>query len=169
VRREDEQRYREFVVARLDRLRRTAYLLCRDWHTADDLVSITLSKLYRHWWRAAAADSLDAYVRGILTHAWLDEQRRPWRREEATADPPDRPHFDRDPGAWADRAALSELLTALPPRQRAVVVLRFYCDLSVAETAEILGVSEGTVKSQSARGLELLRVAANDYTYGVTS
>ena len=169
MRREDEQRYREFVVARLDRLRRTAYLLCRDWHTADDLVSITLSKLYRHWSRAAAAVSLDAYVRGILTHAWLDEQRRPWRREDATAEPPDRPHIDPDTGAWAERAALSKLLTALPPRQRAVVVLRFYCDLSVTETAEILGISEGTVKSQSARGLEVLRVVANDYTYGVTS
>ena len=174
MRREDEQRYREFVVARLDRLRRTAYLLCRDWHTADDLVSITLSKLYRHWSRAAAAESLDAYVRGILTHAWLDERRRPWRREDATAEVPDRPHLDGDGldgdgGGLSDRAALSKLLTALPPRQRAVVVLRFYCDLSVTETAEILGVSEGTVKSQSARGLELLRAAANDYTYGVTS
>lgn len=164
MRREDEQRYREFVVARLDRLRRTAYLLCRDWHTADDLVSITLSKLYRHWARAAAADSLDAYVRGILTHAWLDELRRPWRREEATAELPDRPHVDPGTGALPDRSALAALLTALPRRQRAVVVLRFYCDLSVTETAEILGVSEGTVKSQSARGLVLLRAAARTTT-----
>jgi RNA polymerase sigma-70 factor (sigma-E family) len=168
VRRDDEQRYREFVVARLDRLRRTAYLLCRDWHTADDLVSITLSKLYRHWSRAAAADSLDAYVRGILTHAWLDERRRPWRREEATAQLPERPYLDRDSIAVPDRSALADLLTALPPRQRAVVVLRFYCDLSVTATAEILGVSEGTVKSQSARGLELLRASATTTTNGVT-
>jgi RNA polymerase sigma-70 factor (sigma-E family) len=159
VRRSQEHDYREYVVARQDTLRRTAYLLCRDWHLADDLVSVTLTKLYRHWARAQAARSLDAYVRGILTHAWLDELRRPWHREESTGDLPERPATDAAQAAVADRAELGRLLDALPPRQRAVVVLRFYCDLSVAETAEVLGVAEGTVKAHASRGLDMLRGA----------
>jgi RNA polymerase sigma-70 factor (sigma-E family) len=161
MRRADEEEYREFVVARLEPLRRTAYLLCRNWHTADDLVAITLGRLYRHWRRIRRAENLDAYARRVLTHAWLDECRRPWRREETSAGPPDvasaAPAAD---GATADRMALQDLLLALGPRQRAVVVLRFYCDLSVEQTAEILGISAGTVKSQAARGLERLRVLA---------
>jgi RNA polymerase sigma-70 factor (sigma-E family) len=162
MRREDEPAFRDFVAGRMERLRRTAYLLCRDWHTADDLVSITLTKLYRHWRRAEAASNLDAYVRGMLARAWLDELRRPWRREIATADLPDAAvAADRIP----DRAALAALLDALPPRQRAVVILRFYCDLSVAETAEALGISEGTVKSHASRGLDLLRAASPQYSY----
>jgi RNA polymerase sigma-70 factor (sigma-E family) len=158
----DEAEFRDFVVSRMEPLRRTAYLLCRDWYTADDLVSITFGKLYRHWRRAVQADNLDAYVRGILTHAWLDERRRPWRREESTGQPPETVLPPDEP---ADRAALLRLLGGLPPRQRAVVVLRFYCDLSVIQTADILGISEGAVKSQAARGLGTLRLlAATDYT-----
>jgi RNA polymerase sigma-70 factor (sigma-E family) len=157
VRRSQEHEYREYVIARHDSLRRTAYLLCRDWHLADDLVSIALTKLYRHWSKAQAAGNLDAYVRGILTHAWLDELRRPWRRERSTDTLPDPPGEDPGHAAVGDRAELGPLLQALPPRQRAVVVLRFYCDLSITDTAEILGVSEGTVKAHAARGLDLLR------------
>jgi RNA polymerase sigma-70 factor (sigma-E family) len=145
MRQAEEDDYREFVVARLDRWRRIAYLLCRDWHTADDLVSITLAKLYRTWARAKQAENLDAYVRAMLTNAFLDEGRRPWRREEATIEPPDRADSASPYPAVADRAELAALLTALPRRQRAVVVLRFYCDMSVAEVAGVLGVSEGTV------------------------
>jgi RNA polymerase sigma-70 factor (sigma-E family) len=166
VRRADEAQYRDFVVARLDRLRRSAYLLCRDWHTADDLVSITLTKLYRNWSRATAAVSLDGYVRSILAHAWVDETRRSWRREDSTAEPPDVAGWGVPADAVLERAALAKLLTELPDRQRAVIVLRFYCDMSVAETADVLGVSEGTVKSQSARGLELLRAVAPQYALG---
>ncbi len=161
MKRTEESEYHEFVVSRLEPLRRTAYLLCRDWHTADDLVSITLGKLYRHWRRAVAAQNLDAYVRGMLTNAWLDERRRPWRREQVTDVVPDAAVPAADP---ADPAGLQRLLEALPPRRRAVVVLRFYCDLSVAQTADILGISEGAVKSQVARGLQALRSLA-DTTY----
>jgi RNA polymerase sigma-70 factor (sigma-E family) len=163
MRADQERDYREFVAARLPRLRRTAYLLCRDWHLADDIVSITLTKLYRHWARARATDNLDAYVRGMLARAWLDERRRPWRREVATPRPPDVPIDEAAHTAIALRAELTALLDSLPPRQRAVVVLRYYCDLSVVETAEALRVSHGTVKSQSARGLDLLRAAARTY------
>jgi RNA polymerase sigma-70 factor (sigma-E family) len=169
VRRSEEAQYRDFVVARLDRLRRTAYLLCRNWHTADDLVSITLTKLYRNWRRANEAANLDAYVRGILANAWVDESRRSWRREDSTADLPEIRLPSPSSDALSDRTALAKLLTELPGRQRAVIVLRFYCDMSVAETADLLGVSEGTVKSQSARGLELLRAAAHHHALGEDS
>jgi RNA polymerase sigma-70 factor (sigma-E family) len=161
----DEQEYREFVAARIEPLRRTAYLLCRDWHTADDLVSITIGKLYRHWRRVRAADNVDAYARGVLTHAWLDERRRPWRREAPADTLPDR--SDSWPGgtlAVVDRLMLLDLLAQLPPRRRAVVVLRFYCDLSVEQTADILRISTGTVKSQAARGLHALRLLAEERT-----
>jgi RNA polymerase sigma-70 factor (sigma-E family) len=156
----DEDEYRQFVAARLEPLRRTAYLLCRDWHTADDLVSITIGKLYRHWRRVKAADNVDAYTRGVLTNAWLDEWRRPWRREKTTDDFPDRADLEFPQAAWVDRRALLDLLQQLPPRRRAVLVLRFYCDLSVEETAQVLGISTGTVKSQAARGLETMRALA---------
>jgi RNA polymerase sigma-70 factor (sigma-E family) len=142
----------------MERLRRTAFLYCRDWHTADDLVSTTLVKLYQHWERAQRADSLDAYVYGILAHAWLDERRRPWRREQAVAELPER----GIPGPTGHDADLLALLARLPRGRRAVLVLRFYCDLSVEQTAEILGLSLGTVKSQTARGLEMLRGPALD-------
>jgi RNA polymerase sigma-70 factor (sigma-E family) len=155
VKRSEEAGFRDYVAARMEGLRRTAYLLCRDWHTADDLVAITIGKLYRHWHRVARAEHLDAYVRRILVRSWLDEKRRPWRREEPTGELPDRPAA-ADPTV-VERAGLLDLLAVLPPRRRAAVVLRLYCDLSVEETAEILGCSTGTVKSQTARGLDTLR------------
>jgi RNA polymerase sigma-70 factor (sigma-E family) len=150
----EEEGYREYVITRMDRLRRMAYLLCHDWHTADDLVANALLKLYRSWHLAQQADSLDAYVRRILFRAWLDERRRPWRRETSTDKVPDRP---APPVAWVRDQKLLDLLRGLPKRRRAVLVLRFYCDLSVEETAEILGISTGTVKSQTARALDALR------------
>jgi RNA polymerase sigma-70 factor (sigma-E family) len=155
----DEEEFRGYVASRLESLRRTAYLLCRDWHLADDLVSITIGKLYRHWRRVREADNVDAYSRGVLTRVWLDELRRPWRREDATAVTPEPPAAQPADGV-AERSALAQLLDGLPPRQRAVLILRFYCDLSVEETAAVLRISRGTVKSQSARGLETLRSLA---------
>ncbi len=150
----DEAAYRDFVVARMESLRRTAYLLCRNWHTADDLVSETLVKLYRHWLRLQYVGNQDAYVRRILIRSWLDERRRPWRRETSTATVPE---VSAPRAEAADTHDLLALLGRLPPKKRAVLVLRFYCDLSVEQTAEIVGCSEGTVKSQTARGLEMLR------------
>lgn len=147
--------YREYVSSRLEQLRRTAYLLCFDWHTADDLVSSTLVRLLRHWHRASTMDNVDAYVRRILMRVWLDERRRPWRRERSHAEVPDRA---APAGGDVDaRLSLRAHLATLPPRRRAVVVLRYFCDLSVEETAAALGCSTGTVKSQTARALETLR------------
>jgi RNA polymerase sigma-70 factor (sigma-E family) len=150
----DEAAYREYVTHRIDGLRRTAYLLCGNWHTADDLVSAALVKLLRHWRRVSAMDAPDAYVRRMLLRAWLDERRRPWRREHATGVLPDRAGRPVDP---TDRLHILALLAELPPRRRAVLVLRYFCDLSVQETAEALGCTEGTVKSQAARALDSLR------------
>jgi len=158
VRHVDEDEYRTYVVANMDRLRRAAYLLCRDWHTADDLVAVTIGKLYRNWSRAQRVTHLDAYVRTILVRSWLDERRRPWRREHVTDDVPDRPTNDR--ADTIDRMTLLDLLGELTPRRRAAVVLRFYFDLSVDESAEVLGCSAGTVKSLTARGLEAMRTRA---------
>jgi len=147
--------YREYVGGRLDQFRRTAYLLCGDWHTADDLVSTALVKLLKHWHRVSAMDNIDAYARRVLLRAWLDERRRPWRRERTGAEVPDR----AVPAGHdvADRMAVLALLAELPARRRAVLVLRFFCDLTVEETAEALGCATGTVKSQTARALDTLR------------
>ena len=158
MRRADEAAFRDYVTARMESMRRLAYLLCHDWHTADDLVSITIGKLYRHFSRVKDDERLDGYVRQILLRAWLDERRRPWRRELPTDELP-------EVGASAeygvlDRAQLLDLLDGMPPRRRAVVVLRLYCDLSVEDTAEVLGCTTGTVKSQTARGLDTLRTRA---------
>ncbi len=155
MKRSDEDDYRAYVVARMDHLRRSAYLLCHDWHTADDLVSMTIAKLYRNWHRAQATAQLDGYVRTILLRTWLDERRRPWRREHSTDDVPEPAASQRQ--EVIDRMTLLQLLAELTPRRRAAVVLRHYFNLSVEETAETLGCSPGTVKSLTARGLAALR------------
>ena len=162
MRKPEEAAYRELVTARLDAWRRTAYLICRDWHRADDLVGQTIEKLYLRWRKLSEVRDIDAYVRGMLGRAWLDELRRPHRREltvpavhdvDATIEPD-------GTDTVAARMGLSELLDRLAPRKRVILVLRFYCDLSVEQTAELLGISEGTVKSQTAKGLETLRELA---------
>jgi len=156
VKRADEDEFRNYIVANMDRLRRGAYALCQEWHTADDLVSVTFGRLYRYWSRAREASNLDGYVWKMLVRTWLDERKRRWRRAEFMEEPPDLPVEDgTDP---TERMSLLEILAALTPRRRAAVFLRFYFDLSVHETAEILGCSTGTVKSLTARGLEAMRM-----------
>jgi len=155
-RREDE--FREFMRDRASPLHQTAYLLCGDWHLAHDLVQDTLVKAYQHWSRIRQADNPDAYVRRIL----LNEVRGRWRRRERTV-PVARFPAGRQPVApdaadeIARRAGLRQALLALPLRQRATVVLRYLEGMSERETAVVLGCSEGTVKSQSARALGTLR------------
>jgi RNA polymerase sigma-70 factor (sigma-E family) len=149
--------YTDYVQARLGWLRRTAYLLCQDWQRADDLVQQAITQLYRHWGRARNAASLDAYTRTILVRMFLADRRTPWaRRVSLPGQYEERPVLAQDHVARLDvRAALN----SLPPRQRATVVLRFYCDLPVDEAAQVLGVTPGTVKSQTAKGLAALRAA----------
>ncbi|HEY9476006.1 MAG TPA: SigE family RNA polymerase sigma factor [Mycobacteriales bacterium] len=155
MRSHDESIFREYVAGGMQSWRRMAYLLCHDWHTADDLVSVTCGKLYQHWSRVRTLGNIDAYVRRMLLNAWLDERRRPWRRERPIGEVPDWPApqvADR-----TEQGDVIRLLDELPPRRRAAIVLRYYCDLSVEETAEALGVSSGTVKSLTSRGLLTLR------------
>lgn len=158
----DEDDYRDYVAGRLTGWRRTAYLLCHDWHLADDLVSITAGKLYRHWSRVRRVERLDAYVGRMLVNAWQDELRRTSRRH-VVADVDERTPAPPGPDV-AERLSQLELLRRLPPRQRAAVVLRFYEDLSVQDTAAALGCTEGTVKSLSSRGLQSLRAYAGRTT-----
>jgi RNA polymerase sigma-70 factor (sigma-E family) len=150
-----DQEFTQYVTARLGSLRRAAYLLCQDWQRADDLVQTTITRLYAHWGRASAVEYTDAYARTILVRVYLGEQRSGWARRVSLAEAvPDRPGQAPDRDAALDvRAALA----ALPPRQRATLVLRFFCDLTVAEAAAVLGCSEGTVKSQTAKGIASLR------------
>ncbi len=152
-----EAEYTDYIQARLPWLRRVAYLLCQDWQRADDLVQAAITRLYAHWGSARNAASVDAYTRTILIRTFLAERRSAWtRRVTLSAAYPDLPGVGADHDTRLDvRAALA----SLPPRQRATLVLRFYCDLPVDETAAELGCTPGTVKSQTAKGLSALRRA----------
>jgi RNA polymerase sigma-70 factor (sigma-E family) len=154
VRRDEE--FTAYVAARAGVLRRSAYLLCGDWHRAEDLVQSALTKAYLSWGRVSRADNVDGYVRTMLVRTYLDEQRRRWRREQPTEDVGDRGGADPSDRVAA-RLDLVRALGTLPPRQRAVVVLRCWEDLPIAEVARTLDCSEGTVKSQTSRGLAALR------------
>ncbi|HEX5118611.1 MAG TPA: SigE family RNA polymerase sigma factor [Pseudonocardiaceae bacterium] len=175
MRRDDEERFREFATQQAAPLRRCAYLFCGDWHLAEDLMQTTLVKIYRSWHRITAQDSMGAYARTVLLRTWLDERRRPWRRSEVRrADVPDRSDGSPKPDEAAvlswQRNLVHGALLKVPPRQRAVLVLRYFDDLSIAQTAAVMGCNEGTVKSQAARGLDNLRTAMTAATTGrVTS
>jgi RNA polymerase sigma-70 factor (sigma-E family) len=160
----DERRqFSEYFAARRDAVRRTAYLLCGDWHWADDLTQAAFIKLAAGWSTVRDRQALDAFVRTCLIRAYLSETRRLWRRRERPyGQPPDAPDLADDAEAVAQRAEFAQALGQLPARQRATLVCRFYQDLDVAETAAALGCSTGTVKSQTARALAALRQLLGD-------
>jgi RNA polymerase sigma-70 factor (sigma-E family) len=161
----DEADYIAYVTGRLPVLRRMAANLVGDPHRGDDLVQQTITRLYTHWRRASKADNLDAYVYKILLRAFLDEQRRPWSLvrlrdgvvDSDAGDSPPTPFAEDPAGSVTDRMLLRDALATLPPKQRAVLVLRFLADRSVDEVAEILDIAPGTVKSQTHDGLNALR------------
>jgi RNA polymerase sigma-70 factor (sigma-E family) len=147
--------FTEYVQARLAWLRRVGYLLCHDWDRADDLVQSTITSLYAHWGRVRGFEHVDGYARVILVREFLSERRSGWARRVILAG-----WIAEAPGTAEDHDAALDLrgaLAALPPRQRATLVLRFYCDLNVDQTAAALGCSAGTVKSQTAKALAELR------------
>ncbi len=159
----DEQEFAEYFAVRRDAVRRTAYLMCGDWHRADDLAQTAFVALHRRWHKIRDREALDAYVRRTVVRAVIDESRRPWRRERFTDQLPDTPTTAADIGdAVATRHVLLDGLRKVPPRQRAVLVLRFLEGLDVAAAAKVLRCTEGTVKSQTARGLEALRAELGD-------
>jgi len=153
--RDDE--FAAYYRSRAAAVRNVAFLLCGNWHTAEDLTQNAFVKLYRVWPRVSQSGSLERYVHQVLVRSYVDERRRPWRRESPTE--PYSTALDRTmPESTTDeRLLLLAALDRVPPRQRAALVLRFWLDLPVTEVAELLGCAEGTVKSQTTRGLATLR------------
>ena len=160
MRPDQEQAFDEFVVTELPRARRAAYLMCGDWTEAEDLAQQALVRLYGAWSRLEHAAALRAWMTTTLTRLWLDEIRRRGRRPVVLLSelPETRgPRSPSGPEATTERLHLLEVLATLSPRQRACLVLRFWEDLTVAETARALGCSEGTVKSLTHHGVRAMR------------
>ena len=161
MRAEQEESFRQFAVTAMPRLRRVAHASCRDAHRADDLVQSTLEKLYAVWPRVERVEDPLAYARTTLVRTLISEQRRHWWRAERSSDDPHRDGGDAGEPAAADavetRLVVTEALARLPERQRLVVVLRYLEDLSITAVAELMGCSEGTVKSTSHDAMKALR------------
>jgi RNA polymerase sigma-70 factor (sigma-E family) len=148
--------FEAYFAARSDAMRGTAYLLCGDWHRAEDLVQQTFTKIYLVWRRIQRHEAMDSYTRQTLVRTFLSERRRGWFRHESV-EPSETDRAAPSSGLPDERLLLLEALTKVPPRQRAVLVLRYWEDQSVEQTAALLDCSAGNVKSQAARGLATLR------------
>ncbi|GAA2989962.1 SigE family RNA polymerase sigma factor [Actinokineospora diospyrosa] len=151
-----DEEFAEFFSARFDTYRRIAHALCGNWSVAEELAQESFVKVYARWPKVRI-ESADAYLRTVLTRAFLDTKRRGLAKEQSVAEVPDSPVGGES--AVAEQEVLRAALLGVPPGQRAVLVLRFVADLSVEEVAVALGCSVGTVKSQTARGLAALRAA----------
>ena len=149
--------FEAWMQARQHHLLRTAYLLTGEVHAAEDLVQTALAKLYLAWDRVRAADSVDAYARRVLVNEHASRWRRLWRRREVLADTRAYDVAVTDTHYDGVAESLWEAVRALPERQRAALVLRYYEQLSEKETAAALGITVGTVKSQTSRALDALR------------
>lgn len=154
----NEAAFREFAASQMHGLLRPAYYLTGSRHEAQDLVQASLVKMYLAWPRLAPDVDRHLYARKVLVNTYRAGLRRAWRRREALSPEPPAESYDRD-GLTEERDYQRALLMSLPPRQRAVVVLRYLQDLSIQQTAECLGVSAGTVKSQTSDALSALRHA----------
>jgi RNA polymerase sigma-70 factor (sigma-E family) len=150
-----DREFRAYFEARAAVVRRTAFLLCGDWHWAEDLAQTALAKVYQHWGRLDRNGQVDAYVRKVLVRTVIDESRWRRRRPETAVDV--MPEVAEAVTGLEEAMDVRHALAALPPKQRAAVVLRYWDDLPVAATAAALGCSEGTVKSQVSKGLGALR------------
>jgi RNA polymerase sigma-70 factor (sigma-E family) len=149
--------FREFVAARSPALLRSAWLLTGDEALAQDLVQTALARVWPRWSRLAEPSLAEAYVRRVIATTYANWWRRRWRAEQPTADVPDRTGA-RDEFTVAEaRHDLAAALAILTPRQRAVLVLRYFEDLTEVQTADALGCSVGTVKSQAHKALARLR------------
>lgn len=148
--------FEAWLSVRQQWLFRTAYVLTGDRHVAEDLTQTALAKLYLAWPKIADREHVDAYARRVLVNEHRSQWRRAWRRREVTRDElPELPSHDREYDGADD--AMWRFVATLPRRQRAVVVLRYYEGLSEAQTAEAMGISVGTVKSQCHKALARLR------------
>jgi RNA polymerase sigma-70 factor, ECF subfamily len=151
-----DDEFGEFVAARCVALQRTAFLLTGDWASAEDLVQTALMKTYLAWRRIGGIEAVEPYTRKVMVNTATSWWRRRWRGERSTGELPERAYADGTE-QWVEHDRVWQLIKALPTGQRAVLVLRFYEDLTEAETARLLGVSVGTVKRQAHRALESLR------------
>ena len=149
------EEFAEFARVMSPRLRRTAFLLCGDWHTAEDLAQTALTKVFVSWRRIRRQDAVHAYANRTLVNAYLAHRRLKRTGELVTGWFPER--SAQDPAPETKMMVLDALAT-LPPRSRAVVVLRYWADLSVDQVADVMGCSPGNVKKLSARALDKLRV-----------
>jgi RNA polymerase sigma-70 factor (sigma-E family) len=156
--------YADFVRSRTHALLRSAYLLTGDQHLAEDLVQEALARTHRAWDRLERAGNAEAYARKVMYHTQVSLWRRPKVAESLPGELPDRPgRHDGDPAdAAGTRVLLRRALLSLSPKQRAVIVLRYFEDHTEAEAAQLLGVSTSTVKTQCARGLDRLRTLLGD-------
>jgi RNA polymerase sigma-70 factor (sigma-E family) len=150
-----DQDFAEFVAARWTALYRLAYLLTASPTGAEDLLQTSLEKAYVRWARIISMEHGEAYVRRIIANTYVSGRRRAWVREEPHDHLPETGSSSE--GALLDRALLWPLVCALPARQRAVIVLRYYEDLSEADIATTLGCATGTVKSQASAAMKALR------------
>ncbi|MBL7257873.1 SigE family RNA polymerase sigma factor [Paractinoplanes lichenicola] len=149
----DDEQFVEFANAHAERLRTTAFMLCRDWHLAQDLTQNALTKLFLSWRRAAQSDNLMAYAQKILLRVFLDHRRRRSSSESATEvllEPAYRESHEL-------RLTMMDALGCLPERDRAIVILRYFEDYSVDRVADVLELPVSVVKSQTRRSLAKLR------------
>ncbi len=154
-----DEEFAELVEAAWPGLYRTAYLLLGEHHLAEDLVQTSLAKTYASWGKVRESGAAKGYARVVLANtaaSWF--RRRSWRNELPSSTLPEQATHSEP----SDRPAVLAALATLPPRQRAVVVLRYFDDLSVREVADALGISEGTVKSQTSAALVKLRKQLGD-------
>ena len=152
--------FREFVRARGPALSRTAFLLTGDHQLAEDLVQTALTRTVPHWRRVVAGGDPEAYVRQVMVNERIAWWRR--RRYDVIVPVPEAPSPVDEADLTTERVTLLAALARLSPRQRAVIVLRFYEDLSVEQTAHVLGCSPGTVKSTTSDALARLRTLTVD-------
>lgn len=157
MRSETESDFDAFVVARGAALRRTAYLLCGDWHTAEDLVQTAFTKVYLRWKRIREPGARNEYARQVLIRAYIDMTRKLSHGEWPVGDLPDGPAPAHGAGDADVRMSLMAALSRVSPGYRAVLVLRFWEDQSIEQTAALLGKTSGAVRSASSRGLDQLR------------
>ncbi|SCL44760.1 RNA polymerase sigma-70 factor, sigma-E family [Micromonospora citrea] len=162
---EEDEEYVEYVTVALSRLRRSAYLLCGDAHRADDIVQSALVTVYLQWSKIRRVENLDGYVHRILVRRYLDEARRSWAKVLLSWRMPEMP--SRTGPSVEDASAVRSALAVLSRGQRSVLVLRFFCDMSVQETATVLGCSTGSVKSQTSRALTTMRRLLGEQWPGV--
>jgi RNA polymerase sigma-70 factor (sigma-E family) len=153
------EEFAEFAAAASPRLRRMAFLLCGDWHSAEDLVQTTLAKMFVSWRKIRRREAEHSYANRTLVNTYLADKRLKRNQEILTSNVPEREIQLPSPET---RIVVLNALATLPPKGRAVVVLRYWADLSVDQVADMLGCSPGNVKSQSARALDRLRTLLDD-------